>query len=343
MPLMVRFRPATAAFFAGSLLAALASREARADDPPPENRALATALFQEGRRLLEDNHVAEACRKFEESERLDSGGGTLLNLAACHEREGRTASAWTEFEGALAQARRDGREDRAQIATQRMAVLEPRLSRVTIVVAAASDRADLEVTLDGTSVRRPAWGMGMPVDPGEHVIEAHAPNAKAWRATITIHGDGEMPSVPVPALEVVAPSLAEPGPAAPLPNAPPLEPTPSDASAGPRVPLWRDATMVSTGIVGVAGVALGAYFGLHAVALNHDAEDGCPRGRCTPTAATTSEHAVASADASTASFIVGAVGVGVATVLLLTRHASAPAVTAMIDGRGGSMQWVARF
>jgi hypothetical protein len=345
MLVMSRSRAAIGAFCAVSWLSALYPTSARADDAPPENRTLATALFQEGRKLLEENRVAEACRKFEESERLDSGGGTLLNLAACHEREGRTASAWTEFEGALAQARRDGREDRAQIAAQRMAVLEPRLSRVTIVVAASSDRADLEITLDGTPVRRPAWGVGMPVDPGDHAIEAHAPNAKPWRSTIAVHGDGETPSVAVPALEI-APTVAEPAAAAP-PAPPTVAPLPSLASSetplAPRVPLWRDATMITAAIVGVAGVAFGTYFGLHAVALDRDAASGCPGGRCTPGASTTSDHAVANADASTGAFIAGGVGLGLATVLLLTRHAKVPNVTASIDARGASVGWTARF
>jgi hypothetical protein len=184
----------------------------------------------------------------------------------------------------------------------------------------------------------------MPVDPGDHVIEAHAPNAKPWRSSLSIH-DADRPSVEVPKLEAVATPIAEPA-AAPVPV--PIAPvSPSadidDVKPARRVPLWRDVTTVSSAMVGVAGVALGAYFGLHAVALNHDAANECPAGRCTPTAATTSDHAVSSADASTASFIVGAVGLGVAAVLLVTRHASTPEVTAAMDGRGGSVGWVARF
>jgi hypothetical protein len=331
---------------AAVLLGGLAPSHARADEPSPENGALAAALFQEGRKLLEENRVSEACRKFDESQRLDPGGGTLLNLAACHEREGRAASAWAEFEEALANARRDGRADRVQVATQRIAALERRVAHVTIAVPAGSDRADLEVTLDGTPVRRPAWGLGVPVDPGDHTVEARAPGATAWRATVTIHGEAEEQSVSVPALEplpvVVTVPVSPPAAVAALPQQmPPAAPPERAERRG--VPLWRDATMVGSAAVGVAGIALGSYFGLHAIALNHDAADGCPGGRCTNGAATTSDRATSSADASTVSFAVGAAGIGAAVVLLITRGAGEVPVTAGIERRGAGFAWKARF
>src|SRR4051812_24565538 len=55
------------------------------------------ALFDEGRRLLEAGNYVEACAKLDESYRLDAAAGTLLNLALCHEQQGRSASAWFEY------------------------------------------------------------------------------------------------------------------------------------------------------------------------------------------------------------------------------------------------------
>src|SRR5215471_19286696 len=76
-----------------------------AAEPPPEgNAAIAEALFRHGRELLDAGKVSEACEKFAASQRADPALGTLLNLAACHEREGRTATAWSEFTDAYAQA-----------------------------------------------------------------------------------------------------------------------------------------------------------------------------------------------------------------------------------------------
>src|SRR5688572_24676732 len=65
--------------------------------------AAAEALFQEGRRLLKIDEVLAACSKFDESLRLDPAIGTLINVAACQERLGRTATAWQHWRAAADQ------------------------------------------------------------------------------------------------------------------------------------------------------------------------------------------------------------------------------------------------
>ncbi|MET0595007.1 MAG: hypothetical protein ABW133_20070, partial [Polyangiaceae bacterium] len=50
-------------------------------EPTSADKSLETQLFKEGRTLVDQGKYAEGCRKLEESQRLDPGGGTLLNVA----------------------------------------------------------------------------------------------------------------------------------------------------------------------------------------------------------------------------------------------------------------------
>src|SRR5262249_38108546 len=159
--------------------------------------ALGEALFREGRRLMTEGKIAEACDKFVASQRADPAVGTLLNVAACHEKLGRTATAWGEFNDAAAAARAAGKPDREAFARADAAALEKRLHHVTIEVA--SPAAELGVKLDGQLVAREAWGTPLPVDPGERTVEAAAPGREPWSQHITVADAAGTDRVEVPA------------------------------------------------------------------------------------------------------------------------------------------------
>src|SRR5262245_39437134 len=115
-----------------ALAAATSTAPVRAE-PTDADKTLAAALFREGKALMDKAEVdkgdyAPACGKLEESQRLDPGGGTILNLALCHEKQGRPATAWAEFIEALGIARRDHRQARIDLAEEHIAKLEPTLS-----------------------------------------------------------------------------------------------------------------------------------------------------------------------------------------------------------------------
>jgi tetratricopeptide (TPR) repeat protein len=162
--------------------------------------AVALLLFRQGRTLLEAKDYAGAAAKFEESLRLDPGGGTQLNLALAYELDGRTATAWFAFNEALRMARRDRRLDRVEEAQAHIDGLGRRLSRLRVVLPEATRVAGLEVRCDGVVLGEPSWNTDVPVDPGEHRVEVTAPDKKPRKAMVTLGSDADRQEVVVAVL-----------------------------------------------------------------------------------------------------------------------------------------------
>jgi hypothetical protein len=258
--------------------------------------------------------VAEGCRKLEESQRLDPGGGTLLNVALCHEKEGRTATAWTEFTEALGIAKKDDRSQRVELAQTHIAALEPTLSRLVIQVPEGSDLPELEIKRDGTALRRAAWGSPMPVDPGEHLVEATAHGKIAWKHSVTVGAKADTKTIVVPPLE----NAPTPPPSSVATTAP--VPAQAEVKSSNRSP----AGWVAMGF-GAAGLGVGTFFGLRAMSQQKEADKYCDRDQCSnATGSSANADAIRSANLATVGFGVGIVGVGVGTYLLLTQGSSAP-------------------
>lgn len=277
-------------------------------EPSAADKSLATQLFKEGRNLVDQGHVPEGCRKLEESQRLDPGGGTLLNVALCHEKEGRTATAWTEFTEALGQAKKDDRAQRIELAQSHITALEPTLSHLLIQIPQSSDLPDLEIKRDGSSIRRAAWGTAMPVDPGEHVVEASAPGKVPWKQSVTVGAKSDTKAITIPALDL-----------APVAPAPVAGGSTTDTPSGgveARSSARSPAPWVALGF-GVVGLGVGSYLGLHAMTLQRSADRECA-SRCNPQGAIDNSDAIKFANLSTVGFGVGIVGVGLGTFLLLT-------------------------
>jgi hypothetical protein len=225
--------------------------------------ALADALYRQARDLMAAGNYDEACPKLAESHRLDRATGTLLNLAACHERQGKLASAWLEFSDALPSARRDGRPDRAKFAEDHLTDLEPKLSHLTLTVPTDADDPNLELSLDDTPIGRAARGVPAPVDPGHHVVVAKAPGKQTWSQAIEIGLIADQETVTIPKLEaapasVAAPNLA-PAPGAQEGRAPVAAPAHDEFSARP-VPVSVYAAGAATLVLAaVASVTSAVY------------------------------------------------------------------------------------
>lgn len=243
-----------------------------------EATAAAQALFLEARKLVDAGRIPEACRKFEESMRLEPADGTLLNMASCHEKEGRLATAWAEFNDALTAARRSARTDREKLARDHIAAIEPLLTRITLVLPSGPPPQGLQVRVNGVVLGAAAWSSAIPVDPGKVVIEATAPGRVAWRTTLQVTTGGSQ-SVSIPEL-ALAPARA-PAPAGPPSSAsamiPPTEPPTAPAS------FWntRRTVGVVLGGAGVAVIGIGTFFGIRALGRRADSDAWCSGSTCT--------------------------------------------------------------
>lgn len=278
-------------------------------------RAAAEALFDEGKWLMDEGRYSEACPKFAESQRLDAGVGTLLNLADCLEKVGRTASAWAEFRAAAYAAREKGQVERETVARERAAALEPRLARLVITAPWAEKVQDLEIRKDGQPLGRALWGTAVPVDPGKHVVEAMAEGKRPYRVEV------EVPEGEATRVTTAIPELAD----VPKPPTPVKQPVPN--TSGPSV--YKIAG-IALGGAGVVSVVAGSVLGMQAIARNDASASHCVDGNlCDATGVALRGEARMRGDAATGTIIAGALAAAGGLVLYLTAPASTPARVGM--------------
>lgn len=262
-------------------------------EPPPirdahERRALAEALFVEARSLMAEERYAEACPKFAESQAIDPAAGTLLNLAHCLEKLGRTASAWAEFRAAAAAARAKKQYERAEVARRRAAALERVLVRLVIVPPQDAGES-IEIKKNGEIVGRAAWGVALPVDPGRYVIEASNAGKQSFRTEI------EVPSKPGTQVTAIIPPF-------------------DDAAWSNRFSSGQlqRGFGIAIGSLGVVSLVAGGVLGSQAIRRNSESAGHCTTGNlCDATGVELRRDAITLGNAATAAFIVGAAaGVG---------------------------------
>ena len=291
--------------------------------------ARAQALFQEAAQLMSAGDFRHACPKLQESLRLERAPGTLLRLALCHERQGKTATAWAEFLEGKAWAERDGRPDRVRFATEHLLALEPRLSWLTLRVPSEfSELERVSIRLNGSEVRQPAWNSRTPVDPGDVLIQVTADRRLPYEMRLHFKSDGETQEVTLRLPERVA----APGTKRHV-----------RTSALTRAPAQRGIPPLSLalGAGGVAALGVGSYFGGLALRDANVASERCPSSPCADergVAASTSS--IRYAWAANAGLGVGAVALAAGAYFALkSRISPAHRVSIAITPQGGLLGW----
>ena len=311
-----------AALLASAALAVPVPAAAQAPDPA------AVQLFEDGRKLMGEQKYAEACPKLAESQRLSPGVGTLLNLGKCYEALGKTASAWTSYKEAVFLGKKLN-DDRVSFAEQSAAKIEPRLMKLQITMQ-GGDVPGLAVRRDDQDVGKGAFGTPIPVDPGDHVIEATAPGYSVWSTHAVANGDGQVVTVNIPA----------------------LVPKPADAAPTASSPLR--AAAFGVGGIGLGGLLVGGVFGGLAVSAASTVKNECAKNVCS-TSAQQSDLSSANTKALVSTVTLGIGGAALATGVILFVVSRSPAkkdeaapprsaeLVPSVGPQGGGLSVIGRF
>jgi hypothetical protein len=291
--------------------ALLQAQSARADASSTDVAA-AEVVFADAKKLVKEGRFNEACPKFEEAQRLDATPGTLLNLGDCYRDSTppRTASAWGAYQqaGILAGKRDD--TARQEAAAQRAKAIEPVLSKVIISPVPAARLSGLSVTWDGKLFGEGSWGTAIPVDSGEHTIEARAPGKKSWTGKVSVRVNGGTMTVEVPVLAEAAVDTVAP---------PAVAPPPAGWST-------QRTVGIAVGAAGLVGIVVGSVFGAKAMSADSDSHAHCVAPeytRCDPQGVQLGKDAFSAATASTMGFLIGGAGIVGGVVTFLTAPSGA--------------------
>jgi hypothetical protein len=275
--------------------------------------------------------------------KLDPQLGALLHLADCYAKNGQLASAWGSFREAHEMAQLRG-DDRAALAKEQATALEPRLSRITIIVPQLSNVEGLEVRVDGAPITAGAWSVATPIDPGSHGVEARAPGYDTWSSSIDVTGETQSVRVEVPLL-TQSPTAAPP----PSRHGGAFGGSRADESSTP----WPALGWVGVG-VGAVGLGLGGVFLVQKQGKLDDrdrvcgSDYACSNEEQLRDIESLTQDADTASTLATASFIAGGVLIagGVATLIFAPsrrpRTDSAwlvPAISSQGLGFTGGMKW----
>lgn len=251
----------------------------------PRDPAAAETLYKEGRQLVAAGDWVAGCSKFDASMALDPAASTLLNIARCHERDGKLATAWADYKRALVLDQETPGAERqktlGEIAEKGIAALEPRLPRMKIVVR--NPPPGLVITRNGAPYPAAALGATVPADPGAQEVVASAPGFMKASRSVMLE-EGKFAEVELSLAPEIVPPPPTPPPVvapAPAPAVPAPEPR-GDLEHAPRsggVPAWSFAV----GGLGIVLVGVGVALRLDGAAAERALDHQCGTARvCDP-------------------------------------------------------------
>ena len=287
----------------------------------------ADETFHEGRALLKDKRYADACPKFEESQRQDPASGTLLALAYCQELSGLLATSWANYLAAAQLAEREGQGERQSAATTRARALAERVSKLTVVVPPELlSLPGFHLMRDGIEFERASFGVATPLDGGTHAFVATAPGRVSWSSTVTLYPERDQKTLVLPVLDLDLRASGVPGVSQASVAGPPAG---TDTAARSSL-AYKRASLAFAGAA-VIGLGLGTGFAIHANSKNNASNaDGHCDGGCDQTGIALRHDAEDAARVATWSFIASGALAACSVVLYVSAHEdSSPAAGAV--------------
>ncbi len=281
----------------------------------PQELAKARTLFKQGLSLEAGGDWGGALAKFDEVAKVRLTPQVRFHIALCKQNLGRLNEALGDYRVAEYEAEKENAKELPEISQAREA-LEARIPKLVITRGEGASRARIQ--LDGVELGEAKIGREVSVDPGEHRIVAKLPQGQ-FEEIVTI-AEGETKNIElVPPADLTPLETTEP---APTPIEP--DPTPIQVSSESSSLPWI------IGGVGVVSLAAGGYFFLQRNDAESKLDQVCrPDGVCPRSSQQLQDDGKQYAMLTNVFVGVGVVGIGVATVMLLSQGgSSAPAETA---------------
>jgi PEGA domain len=316
----------------GCAVGVLGAAPASGAEPADAAVRAARQLFVDAEHDEDGGRWSDALQKLRRVVEVKRTGGVAYHVALCEEHLGQLAAALDDYTAAQGLARDENAQDVLRLVGKRITDLAQRVPHVTIRVPA--DVPDARVTLDGAALPAAVLGTSIPVDPGDHRVEATAPGHSPASRVVTLREHDST------AVYLTLPPLVAP----PAPPASP-SPPPPDASASPSAPqnpvtaetpsAPRTAALLSTaGAVVLAAGGVGAY--VLAGNAHASGKTSCAQVISTsPDACNSQKSAVHVWDFTAAGAWVAAAAVGAVAVVLWARPAPAAASASLLVGLGG--------
>jgi hypothetical protein len=233
--------------------------------PSDENKAAARALATQGAEALKNGRFAEALDLVSRAEAIVHAPTHLLMIARAQTGSGKLVAAQETYlkltreelsataPAAFKNAQATGREE--------LVAIEPRIASLRVVVEGAAQKK-ATVKLDEVIVPAALLGVFRPIDPGHHVVAVYPVGGSPVKTPLDLR-DGEKREIKLAVPEGPPPAGV---PVSPVDNPDAGKPPPDtggsgrDQGASPGFFTPLRGAGIGAGVVGLAGVAVGAAF-----------------------------------------------------------------------------------